>query len=50
MINQNIKEKNKITPNKRYADIEMKRRVINKKEDDESKYNKPFRFNMNDDY
>ena len=50
LINQNIKEKNKITPNKRYADIEMKRRAINKKDDDESKYNKPFRFNMNDDY
>ena len=50
LINQNIKEKNKSTPNKRYADIEMKRRAINKKDDDESKYNKPFRFNMNDDY
>ena len=49
LINEDIKEKSKISPNKRYADIEMRRRAKNKKEE-EFIYNKPFRFNMNDDY
>ena len=49
LINEEIREKSKISPDKRYAEIEMKRRAINKKEE-ENKYNKPFKFNMNDDY
>ena len=49
LINEDIKEKSKISPNKRYADIEMRRRAKNKKEE-EFIYNKPFRLNMNDDY
>ena len=49
LINQDIQEKSKLSPDKRYADIETKRRTKNKA-NNKFKYNKPFRFNMNDDY
>ena len=49
LINEKIKEISKISPDKRYADIEMKRRTKNKKIG-EDKYYKPFKFNINDDY
>ena len=49
MINEDIKEKSKLSPDKRYADIEMRRRTKNKA-NNKFKDNKPFRFNMNDDY
>ena len=49
LINENIKEKCKISPDKRYADIEMKRKTKTKKTGEDN-YNKPFKFNINDDY
>ena len=49
LINEDIKEKSKLSPDKRYADIEMRRRTKNKA-NSKFKDNKPFRFNMNDDY
>ena len=49
LINENVKEKCKISPDKRYADIEMKRRTKNKKAGEDNYY-KPFKFNINDDY
>ena len=49
LINENVKEKCKISPDKRYADIEMKRRTKNKKPGEDNYY-KPFKFNINDDY
>ena len=48
LIKQENKEKSGYSPSIRYADIERKRKRKNKK--NEIKYNKPFRFNMNDDY
>ena len=48
LIKQENKEKSGYSPSIRYADIERNRKRKNKK--NEIKYNKPFRFNMNDDY